>query len=366
MTDDEDGVAHRPVRSRADPADAHLARALGALLGLPSPAASAPASAPAHATIAWTAPPSSSEAGLLPVSASAWTPAPPPSPTVDDSFWGASPVDIDAGESDSRVADEAAALLESGFGGPMHTALGELRRISGAGVPVRPTDGGANGGGRPDSGGGDHDLDADVPDWYTEPPLSTGALPPAGSPGAWLAMLADWWGPRRRELLPGMAVAALIILAFAVVLISGTRQADTSHVGTRPVPLDSNTTVPGLFATAGGVSPIDAPAPGSLPSGSDASLGGDQTPSVGLVTTTTEPKSGGPAPPPPAAGPSKPQSPAPTSPPATSPPATSPPATSPPATSPPPTSPPPTDPPPTSPPTTDPPVDICEIRPTRC
>ncbi len=228
-----------------------------------------------------------------------------PDATDSDSFWGPSPIDVHPGEDGAvdPVPDDAVAPAELADAAAAFTAS----------------------------------SDADIPDWYTKPVLSVDAPPrPTSQVRAVLSIAGQWWATRRRELLPGMVVASLVIVAFAVVLLSGGKGAGSSRVGTtRAVPIDPSTTIPGLFATAAAEA---APPPEDAPLDVDAPFDVDQAP------VTTKPKASVAADTPP---PSRPKSP-----PATSPPATSPPATQPPVTEPPVTTPPTTEPPVTTPPTT--------------
>lgn len=141
-----------------------------------------------------------------------------------------------AGEA-AAAAQAAAALEESGFGGALHTALGELRRIADDPVPA--------GGGSSALGTG-----TDGAPWPpSEPASASDRL--GGNPAAWLASLHDWWTARWKDLLPGIVVASLVVVAFAVVLASGTKRADPSHVDLRrPIASDPSTTIAGLFTTA--------------------------------------------------------------------------------------------------------------------
>ncbi len=264
------------------------------------------------------------------------------------------------------AAGAATALHESGFGGALHTALGELRRITDDPVPVpagavassseaqatRP-----KGQSAPVPGSG--------PDWPSTRPRSIAAIG-RGAPGEWLASLGDWWTMRWRELLPGLVVVTLVIVAFAVVLASGGRRANTSHVDTRrPIASDPPTTIAGLFTTAS-APPGDSPPPGDVPPSSPRSSDG-HNPSPAIAPVTTKPSSSGADTPsaPTMANPSSTGTPSSTAPANTTPPRTDPPATGPPPTDPPPTTSPTTEPTtvPTTPPST---IDICAVRPSHC
>jgi hypothetical protein len=118
----------------------------------------------------------------------------------------------------------------------LHTALGELRRIADDPVPAA---------------GGSSALGtaADAEPWPPSEPASVGDRL-GGNPAAWLASLHDWWTARWKDLLPGIVVASLVVVAFAVVLASGTKRADPSHVDSRrPIASDPSTTIAGLFTT---------------------------------------------------------------------------------------------------------------------
>ncbi len=173
-----------------------------------------------------------------------------------------------AHSAESEAAAEAtAALQESGFGSALHTALGELRRITDDPPPV-PV------------GAVAAWSEAQVPrsTGHFDPTPGSGPDRPStqrrsmvafgrGTPAGGLASLGDWWTSRWKELLPGMVVVTLVVVAFAVVLASGGRRADTSHVDTRrPIASDPSTTIAGLFTTASvppGVPPADTGAPAS-------------------------------------------------------------------------------------------------------
>lgn len=224
-----------------------------------------------------------------------------------------------AGEVDAAAAVEAAtALHESGFDSALHTALGELRRIAVEPVPVHAgADAAAS-------------MPPEGPAWPPTEPASASERV-GGDPAAWLASLGEWWTARWRDLLPGIVVATLVVIAFAVVLASGTKHANTSHVDTRPsLSSDPSTTIAGLFATS--ASPNgDAVAPGSsVPAAAKAgsSAAPVTTKATGHTTASTaapkasKPPSGAPTPTAP-----QPTKPSPTTAPATTAPATTAPTT---------------------------------------
>ncbi|HEV3401562.1 MAG TPA: hypothetical protein VG078_07035, partial [Acidimicrobiales bacterium] len=114
--------------------------------------------------------------------------------------------------------DEAAApsslpgLQDVGLGGPLNTAMGDLRRLA-------------------------------------DDNFGRAARPPETRPGSRRAsfdesvvLLQEWWAARRRELLPGLGVALLIAVAFAVVLL--TRDGDAG----RPVGTVSTSVAPAATA----------------------------------------------------------------------------------------------------------------------
>lgn len=263
-----------------------------------------------------------------------------PDPVLDAATLVTNPVLATGGDPEAEAtADAAAALNESGFGSALHTALGELRRITDEAVPAYAA-------ASPTSSEGP----------WPPPEAASASERVGGGPADWFASLGDWWTARWRDLLPGMLVAGLVVVAFAVVLVSGSRHADTSHLDTRrSVSSDPSTTIPGLFTTE------SVPPGGVPPSGTGSPAGGGRS-SPFVAPVTTKASSAGPAGS--RRGSTKPPStgtPTPTSPPPTSPPPTNPPPTSPPTT--PPTTSPPTTSPPTTPPST---IDICAIRPTHC
>jgi len=222
---------------------------------------------------------------------------------------------------DAAAAVEAAAALhESGFDSALHTALGELRRIAVEPVPVHAgADAAAS-------------MPPEGPAWPPTEPASASERV-GGDPAAWLASLGEWWTARWRDLLPGILVATLVVVAFAVVLASGTKHANTSHVDTRPsLPSDPSTTIAGLFATAAPPNG-DAVAPGSsVPAArAGSSAAPVTTKATGHTTASTaapkasKPPSGAPTPTaPPPTKPSPTTSPATTAPPTTAPTTTAP------------------------------------------
>ncbi|MCA1684175.1 MAG: hypothetical protein LC708_03500, partial [Actinobacteria bacterium] len=330
MSTDEGTAEPRAARRRPGPDDAALAAALGSLLRLSpaesaalSPAARAAMSGPARPPRSAAAPPVTSPsirpAGRLRPLAPVPVPSVPDSPD-DDSFWGPSPIDVHPG-------GETVALEGSGFGGPLHDAGGGLPRLSDSDVPGQPVaDGAVPSPAVPDDAAAFTALSPgeDVPDWYTTPVLSVDAPPrPTSTARAVLTIAGQWWAARRRELLPGLVVGSLVILAFVVVLLSGGKGAGTPRVSNRAVPIDPSTTIPGLFATAAATAE-------AAPPESDVSLDVDAPFDVDKAPVTTKPKAsdGDDTPPP-----SRPKSP-PATPPATPPPAITPTTTTPPDTTP--------------------------------
>lgn len=127
-------------------------------------------------------------------------------------------------EKEAEVGASAAALQEAGFGGPLHTALGELRRIS------------------------DDDLPPAEPRVHQEPsppPRSSLSDHRRAGPRVWGAALGEWWGARWREVLPVLVVAALVVMAFSVVLATGRKHATGSRVDTSPSSTEATITTLG-------------------------------------------------------------------------------------------------------------------------
>ena len=214
-----------------------------------------------------------------------------------------------SGERHGEPASEAegssvAALQDVGLGGPLNAAMGDLRRLY------------------PDA---DERVTRDA------------ALPPAGPAGGGspahrrVQFLAAWWASRRKELVPGMVVGLVIVVAFAVVLLGRGGDSGPSGVkttGSTTVPATDLTTVPG----EGDIPPplplademvpaepsTDSPEGGSSVSG-DEEGAADAPP----VVATTRPRRSGarstpaPAPQPAPAATAPPAAPAPTAPPAT-------------------------------------------------
>ncbi|MGI9032853.1 MAG: hypothetical protein DLM54_04795 [Acidimicrobiales bacterium] len=201
-----------------------------------------------------------------------------PDPVLDGPAAAGAGNDVD-------TAASAAALHEAGFGGPLHLALGDLRRISDD--DPAPTSAMVS------TGNSDY----------------TSAGPPhrrGGVGGAWAATVADWWTARWRDLLPGMVVAALVVIAFAVVLITGGRH-DSKVDTTSPTSSDVTTTVPDGITAAS--LPPDTSMPGTtLASGSATSGGGGATPSpAGHASSTGVPARTPVTSPPPHGGTTKPR-----------------------------------------------------------
>lgn len=227
--------------------------------------------------------------------------APPADSDVDDdgaSLWEPDPV-LDAPapqrvaavagvadpfEADPYEAEAEAAFQEVGFGGPLHDALGQLRRIS------------------------DDDFESGpVPSTGSEPDDDVGASERRrrrAGVAAFSGALGAWWSDRWRDVLPGMVVAALVVMAFGVVLATGGGRNGTSHVDTSssPTTVDPDSLAPPV----GGASlpPDLTGADGStIPasSGTPAAAGGPVDPVVGGPTTTkakaSTPKNPGSTPP---------------------------------------------------------------------
>lgn len=122
--------------------------------------------------------------------------------TVDP--WSIDSLDH-SGASGAEPADQEALEL-AGLAGPMNTALSDLRRV------------------------GASEVDATA----MAAPVEPGGYPEPGK----LAELQNWWSGRGRELLPGLAVAAVVVFAFAVVLLG--RGSDDSKVDTGRVAVSTS------------------------------------------------------------------------------------------------------------------------------
>lgn len=143
------------------------------------------------------------------------------------------------------------ALADAGFGGALHTALGDLRRIS---------------------DGGDTDV----------PPVAAMSDDPASrlgsgfgerlraGPSAWAEGVAAWWSNRWREVLPGMIVGAVVLLAFVVVLATGGNRGDTRLDTAQPPGSATNLTTTTIGGITAASLPPDTAAPDSVPPGSAA------------------------------------------------------------------------------------------------
>lgn len=197
-----------------------------------------------------------------------------------------------------------AALQDVGLGGPLNAAMGDLRR-----------------------------LYPDADERVTRDAALPAASPPASaSPGRRrVQFLMAWWASRRRELVPGLVVGLVVVVAFAVVLLGRGSDSGPSGVkttGSTTVPAADLTTVPGegdiapSLPLADEMMPAepspDSPAAGSSFSGDEE--GASDAPPV--VATTRPRRSGaratpGPAPAPAPAPTAPPATPAPTAPPAT-------------------------------------------------
>lgn len=162
--------------------------------------------------------------------------------------------------------EDQAALEHAGLAGPMNAALSDLRRVGGAEPDVTELAG----------------------------PLGAGAGAFSGS--GKLSELHDWWSERGREVLPGLAVAAVIVLAFAVVLLGRDSGTDGSKVDTGAVV--ATTAVP---TTSPDLSIASEPA---IDPTIEDPLFSESTPAAGPVTpatrksntaTTRRPSTGAPA-----------------------------------------------------------------------
>ena len=263
-------------------------------------------------------------------------------PAPPDLAWAASVNDLppfDTGGSGPDARDQAA-LQYAGLAGPMNTALSDLRRV-----------------------GGNH---ADVTELAA--PVAAGGYASSDR----LAELRDWWSDRGRELLPGLAVAGVVVFAFAVVLLGRGSDSDGSKVNTGRATVSTvvPTSTPDLSAVsepAADQPVVDEPV-GSPLFSEPVPGGGSRAPAAKKPTTSPasrRPTSGAPAAgsnPSPSGGSPSGGSPAPPEPTPTAPPAPTP--TASPATTvttkpPPPTT-------PTTEPDTTPPRDRCDLVPGLC
>ena len=197
---------------------------------------------------------------------------------------------------------DQAALEEAGLAGPMNTALSDLRRVGGA------------------------DADPTV----LAAPVAAGGYAGSGR----MSEFQDWWSHRGRELLPGLAVAAVVVFAFAVVLLGRgsdpESNVETGRVSVSTVP----TTVPDLAPSEPTIDEsIDTPLFSEPPPpGSETPAAGNSSP----APTTRRPAARAPAPGPRSSGGPTGGSPAPAPPPGPTP-TTAPPVTTTPTTEPAPT-----------------------------
>ena len=227
-----DGLAsngHDPDQPALEVGDDELAAALAAVFGLseetpddhsasewaPSPvvASAAPLPLAPQEEVAATA-----EPDLLSAARSKESEAEPGLADDGWSWWDAESA-VQERSPSSDPDGSTTALKEAGFAGPLHSALGELGRI----IPERtaltstPTD-------RNDLPGATAPRAA-----WTENPQSHGRRPAwlsaSGLRQAWLA---------RRDWGPGLMVAAVVVVAFVVVLAVGAGDRTTSRVSTRP------------------------------------------------------------------------------------------------------------------------------------
>ncbi|MFN2607417.1 MAG: hypothetical protein ABR511_05905 [Acidimicrobiales bacterium] len=148
-----------------------------------------------------------------------------PSGAPDDhATWapaGAGVVEPHADRDAEVEAASAAALADAGFGGPLHDALGQLRRIS-----------------------DDPAADVTAAAGAVPPPRRPGLGERLGRPGEWRGVAAAWWSERWRDVLPGLVVAALVVMAFTVVLATGGRHSSNSHLDTSGPGTTDTTAVP--------------------------------------------------------------------------------------------------------------------------
>lgn len=139
---------------------------------------------------------------------------PPP-----DEVEAAAEADVEAApETGSRRTpkrDEAtAALQDAGMASPLTSALGTLGRV----IPGEGGESGPSPAGRPEAAAASGGLSSRLPEWLS------------------VAALRETWATRRRDWVPGLMVAALIVVAFAVVLAAGGRDDNGSEVRTEPRP----------------------------------------------------------------------------------------------------------------------------------
>ena len=137
---------------------------------------------------------------------------------ADAGFWAPDPLD----EPDPSTV----AMQEAGFASPLHTALGELRRLT------------------PEN---DEAVSQPVVDDSAQ--AASAHLGPGSRSArersyrrrrvAWV----EWWSTRGREVLPAIVVGVVIVLAFAVVLASGSKD-KARKAGTRPADVGRSTLVP--------------------------------------------------------------------------------------------------------------------------
>lgn len=136
----------------------------------------------------------------------------PPAGEVDDPLGPSTP-DF---ELEPRADASTSALQEAGFTSPLHSALSELGRII------------------PDSGEGEEGEEpAGVPTVAAPAAEATGQGPrwPArASRGPSVAPLRERWASGWRERAPALVVAAVVVLAFAVVLATGPDDDDNKGI----------------------------------------------------------------------------------------------------------------------------------------
>jgi hypothetical protein len=314
-----------------DVSDDDLAAALAAVFGLPSDDAADEEASEWTPPLEPALPSEPVTDASAPPDAAAVALDPPPLPPDEraGSWWDDEPdAVVDPPPPSAEPDRSAAALQDAGFGSPLSSALGELGRM----IPDR---------------GVETPAAAD----NTEVP-AVGALYnpdepaplPSGRRPEWLsgAGLRQVWEDHRRDWGPGLIVAALVLVAFIVVLSAGGRDRTPAGVesGSRsttvPTTVDASTT---LFQDT---------IPPEVPIEPDGAAVADDGSAIAVVTprrstrpsatappaTKPRPKAGVAPPPAASADPADP----PSNPPDDGPPATSPPpqTTLPPTTSPPP------------------------------
>ncbi|HWC10090.1 MAG TPA: hypothetical protein VG455_02595, partial [Acidimicrobiales bacterium] len=218
LTPDGNGQLDRDV------SDDELASALAALFEMSPEAASgdppepSPVTerAPAGEDASEWAPPASLAPNLF---ASEESPADAAGGDDERSWWDPLPVDSEDQPPPFEPDDSAVALRDAGFGGPLHSALGELGRIiPDRGVETPPAE---------------ERTQVPVPaPLEVDPEMPS---PPGGRRPQWLSAdgLRQVWLARRRDWGPALIVAALIAVAFVVVLTAGGPDGPDARIDTR-------------------------------------------------------------------------------------------------------------------------------------